>query len=144
MVRSWLLALLVALVVSLASVDGLAARRIRWTRVEAPTAEGARQVTRALRRRLVTDSRHAKWGKGPRLELSATVETLSWTAQQDVLRISMTVVARIAGGKGARSHIRLGGRLTERRKLLRQALRIVSSGLVTRLAEIARASGSGR
>jgi hypothetical protein len=48
------------------------------------------------------------------------------------------VVARIEGGKGARSHIRVGGRLRERTKLERQALKIVADGLVTRLSSLSR------
>jgi len=135
---------LLSVALLLATADASAARRVAWTQVAAPAIEHPAQIAHALRRRLVRASRHAKWGHGPRLELSARITDLTWERQQDVLRVSLTVVAKIAGGKGARSHIRLGGRPDRRRKLLRQALQIVSGGLVTRLAEIARKAAHDR
>jgi hypothetical protein len=50
------------------------------------------------------------------------------------------VVGRIEGGPSARSRIRLGGRPSERKKLEKDALKVVATGIVTRLAELARQS----
>jgi hypothetical protein len=105
--------------------------------------EDAKRVEANLRSILVKETRRAKWGDGDKLQLHARVTELVWEQDDDVLRVKVTVVARIAGGKSARSHIRLGGHLRERRKIEKQALGIVASGLVTRLAAIARA-GSDR
>jgi hypothetical protein len=97
----------------------------------------AKRVARRLKRLLGKASKNAKWGKG-KLKLSARVTQLEWEERDDVVRVSLTVVARIVGGPSARSHIRLGGRPSERSTLERDALRIVANGLVTRLAELAR------
>lgn len=115
-----------------------AAGRILWRKIVVRPGDDAKRVSERLRAALKRASRKAKWGKGSKLELSARVTRLDWETREDVLRVSCTVVARIEGGPGARSHIRLGGRPNERRQLEKQAIGIVSSGLVTRLAEIAR------
>lgn len=122
----------------LAAPDVEAARKVTWTAVEVRSGDHSKAVARDLKKLLRRETRRAKWGKGKGLELSARVSKLVWEKNDDVLRVTVTVVAKIAGGQGARSHIRLGGSPTERRKLLRQALSIVSSGLVTRLSTIAR------
>jgi len=131
-------ALLLALALLFVAPQAHAARKLKWTKVEARAGDDAKRVSATFRKLLKRQSRRAKWGKGDRLELSAKVVKLDWEEREDVLRISVTVVAKIAGGKGARSKIRLGGRLTERRKLEKQALKIVSGGLVTRLSSLAR------
>jgi hypothetical protein len=83
-------------------------------------------------------SRKADWGKGPSLQLTASITELAWEQRDDVLRLDVAVVGRIVGAKGVRSRIRVGGRLAERSKLEREALQIVATGLVTRLADLAR------
>ncbi len=137
MPRSWL-ALLLAPVLWLSAPDAEAARRVTWSTVEVSSGDDAKTVARDLKKMLRRETRRAKWGKGKKLELSARVIKLQWEKNDDVLRVTVTVVAKIAGGKSARSHIRLGGSPEQRRKLLGQALKIVSSGLVTRLSTIAR------
>ncbi len=136
----WLVFLFVPLLL-LSATDVEAARKVTWTTVEVGSGDNRKAVARDLKKLLRRETRRAKWGKGKGLELSARVSKLAWEKNDDVVRVTVTVVAKIAGGKGARSHIRLGGSPTERRKLLRQALRIVSSGLVTRLSSIARTGG---
>jgi hypothetical protein len=95
-------------------------------------------AARTLKTLLQEASRRAEWGKGRALRLSATITELTWERHEDVLRLEVAVVGRIAGGASVRSRIRVGGRPAERSKLERDALQIVSTGLVTRLADISR------
>ena len=120
--------------------DGWAARRkkVDWTAVEVRSGDDAKRVSRQLRQYLVKASKSADWGKTSKLKLSARVKRLEWDEREDVVRVNLTVVARIVDGPSAKSRIRLGARPEERRKLVRQALRIVADGLVTRLAELSR------
>lgn len=139
--RSRLLLFLLLLPLLLLCAPGEAearARRVSWTKVEVRKGDDMKRVSATLKRLLEKKSRRAKWGKGKRLKLSAKVTRLSWERHDDVLRVSVTVVAKIVGGQSARSKIRIGGRPSERRKIEREALSIVSSGLVTRLSHIAR------
>jgi hypothetical protein len=113
-------------------------KKVDWTSVEADGAADERRVEKLLRELLTEASRRADWGKGPTLKLSARVRALEWQRLDDVLRVDVTVVGRIEGGPSARSRIRLGGRPAERKKLEKDALRVVATGIVTRLAELAR------
>jgi hypothetical protein len=136
--RLFAIALAIAVMVVAAPA---AARTVRWTKVEAPAKHDAKvkkRIEKALSRLLKKASKRAKWGKGKKLDLSARITKLVYEEGDEVLRVSVTVVAKIDGGKGARSHIRLGGRPNERRKVEKDALKIVADGLVTRLSDIAR------
>ena len=113
-------------------------RRVKWTKVQVTSGENARRVSHRLRRLLEKATKRVKWGRGEPIKLRARVTKLAWEKSDDVLRVTVTVVARIEGGKGARSHIRVGGRPRERTKLERQALKIVADGLVTRLSALSR------
>ncbi len=141
--RRWFILLLTALLVLLPPAREASARRkkVNWTQIDVRPGDDAKRIKHTLRRLLVKASKRAKWGKIRGLKLRARVTKLSWEKREDVARVSVTVLARIEGGKGARSHIRLGGHNSEKRKLERQALRIVANGLVTRLAELARQRG---
>ena len=125
---------------SLVSPAAQAARtQVRWTKVEVRAGDDAKRVARTLKRLLRKATRRAKWGRGKgRIALSAKVTRLKWVEDDEVLRVSVTVVARIAGGKRARSKIRIGGRPKRRRALEKEALKIVADGLVTRLSNITR------
>jgi hypothetical protein len=116
------------------------ARGVKWTAVDVREGEDAERVAKSLRKLLERASRKADWGKGKALQLSAKVTQLTWEESGDVVRVTVTVVAKIAGGNGARSKIRLGGKPDARRKLEQEALGIVAGGLVTRLSNIARGS----
>lgn len=134
-------AIALSLVFALATPPAAAGTtRVRWTKVEVRAGDDAARVGRTLEKLLVRASRKAKWGKGDRLELTARVTKLVWEERDDVLRVTVTVVARIKGGESARSHIRLGGHPKDRRAIEQEALDIVASGLVTRLSDIARRS----
>jgi hypothetical protein len=119
-------------------------KKVDWTSVEAADAKDAKQVEQRLRKLLTEASRRADWGKGPTLKLAASVRTMRWERQGDVLRLDVTVVGRIVGGPSARSRIRLGGRPSERTKLEKDALGVVATGIVIRLAELARQSRERR
>jgi hypothetical protein len=118
--------------------DVAAARPVKWAQVEVRSGDDAGRVAANLKSLLKKASEQVKWGKGDKLELSARVTKLDWEKNDDVLRVSVTVVAKIAGGKSARSHIRIGGRVNERRDIEKEALKIVADGLVTRLSDMAR------
>ena len=135
----WLL-LVLLLLVALPAVDSAEARpsRVDWT-VEVRQGEDAKRVARTLRQLFKRASKRADWGKGGPVKLHARVAELRWQRlEDDVVRVHVTVVARIEGGKSARSHIRLGGDPARRRKLEKDALRIVADGLVTRLSAMTR------
>jgi len=131
--------LLALLLICVASDTAQAkSRGVKWTKVDVPTGQYSRRVSHRLRRLLEKATKRVKWGSGDPLKLKARVTKLTWEKSEDVLRVTVTVVARIEGGKGARSHIRVGGRPRERTKLERQALKIVADGLVTRLSSLSR------
>jgi hypothetical protein len=115
-----------------------AARTVRWKAVEVRLAEDGPRVEKTLTKLLKSATRKAKWGKGDPIDLSAKLTQLQWERRDDVLRVSVTVVARIAGKQSARSHIRIGGRPADKHKIEKEALRIVSEGLITRLSDMAR------
>ncbi|MSP23673.1 MAG: hypothetical protein EXR75_00615 [Myxococcales bacterium] len=140
-------ALVVALTLALTFAgagDARAARkaRVEWTGVTmAETTDSANRTATAalLSERLKQASKRAKWGAGTGpLKLSATVTRFDWQGTDDVVRLSVTVVARIADGPSARSHMRVGGKPDERDKLVREAFAVLADGLVTRLAELTR------
>lgn len=135
-----LLALVLAFGVMLVAPPA-SARTVRIKEVDAsksPDPQVERRIEKTLTRLLKQATRRAKWGEGDKVELSARVVKLVYEESDDVLRVSVTVVAKIAGGKGARSHIRLGGRPNKRQEVETDALKIVADGLITRLSAIAR------
>lgn len=127
--------------------------KVKWTKVDVRPGDDGSRVARILKRELERASRGEDWTKGSgksakrrkssTYSLSAKVTQLAWEKDDDVLRVSVTVVARIDDGprgkrQHVRSHIRIGGHPKRRRKLEKQALHIVARGIVTRLAEVAR------
>jgi hypothetical protein len=129
--------ILVALLVFLFALPA-EARAVKWTAVEVRAGDDSDRVAKAMRKLLERQSRKADWGKGKPLQLSAHVTQLDWEERGDVVRVTVTVVAKISGGHHARSKIRLGGKPSARRKLEQEALGIVAGGLVTRLSNLAR------
>lgn len=115
-----------------------AARKVRWDKIEVRTGDDAKRVEKRLGKLLKRATKAAKWGKGDTVKLSAKLTKLTWEKNDDVLRVSVTVVAKIIGGRGARSHIRIGGHPKDKQKLEEEALKIVSDGLITRLSDMAR------
>ncbi len=130
--------LLLAAALWLSAPHAEARGRASWTQVEVRKGDDQERVGSSLKKLLVTASKKAKWGKGEKIELSARVTKLDWETRDDVVLVHVTVVGKIKGGESARAYIRIGGRPSEKRKLEKQALRIVADGLVTRLSDIAR------
>jgi len=124
----------------MAPVEAHAKRRVEWTQIDVRKGDDAKRVSKRFRSLLRRKTRRAKWGKGNSLKLNAKITQLDWEKRDDVLRVTVTVIARIEGSKRARSHIRVGGHPKNRRKLEKEALKIVADGLVTRLADIARSA----
>lgn len=120
------------------SAHAKAVTRVRWKKVEVRAGDDARRVAKSFEKMLIAKSRRAEWGKGERLYLTAKVKRLDWEERDDVLRVTVTVVARIEGLRSAKSHIRIGGHPKKKRDLEKEALSIVAGGLVTRLSDIAR------
>jgi len=127
--------------------------KVQWDKITVRPGDDGRRVAKILKLELKRASRREDWTKGSgksakkrksaTYRLSAKVTTLDWVKDDDVLRVSVTVVARIDDGprgkrQHVRSHIRMGGHPKRRRKLEEQALQIVARGIVTRLAEVAR------
>lgn len=127
--------------------------KVKWTKIEVRPGDDGARVARILKGELKRASQREDWTKGSSksakkrksasYQLSAKVTKLTWEKDDDVLRVSVTVVARIDDGpRGKRqrvkSHIRMGGHPKRRGKLEKQALQIVARGIVTRLAEVAR------
>lgn len=114
------------------------ARKVTWDKIEVRTGEDQQRVEKRLGRLLKRATKAAKWGNGDTVRLSAKLTKLTWEQNDDVLRVSVTVVAKIIGGRGARSHIRIGGHPKDKKKIEEEALKIVSDGLITRLSDMAR------
>ena len=132
------LLLSVALLGLMASDAEAKGRRVSWNKVVVTGEPESSQVSRQFKRLLKKKTRRAKWGKGEQLTLNARVTRMQWQKSDDVLRLTLTVVGKIQGGKGARSHIRVGGRPNQKKRLRKQAFAIVAEGLVTRLSALSR------
>ncbi len=138
-----IIALAIALVL-IALAPRAEARRIRWQKIEIRKGDDATRVQKRLSRLLKNATKKAKWGRGDTVKLRARLTKLNWERHDDVLKVSVTMHARIVGGRGARSHIRIGGRPKDRAKLEKQALKIVANGLITRLSDMARTEAKKR
>lgn len=137
----WILALLLGLAAAAAPSPGHAGgkAKVEWKTIEAPAGESHDRIIRLLKPLLQASTRKASFGKGKAVVLHARV--LEWRSftQGDVHRVSCTLVGRIQGGPTAKSRISFGGKPSERASLEKQVLGMVASGVVGRLAEIARA-----
>lgn len=140
----WLLALFLALSATALPAPGHAGGRDKasWKKIEAPAGEHHDRLVRLLKPLLQSATRKADFGKSKGVVLHARI--LSWSSftQGDVHRVSCTLVGRIQGGPTARSRISFGGRPSERAALEKQVLTMVANGVVTRLAEIAKAQAA--
>lgn len=113
--------------------------RVDVAKVDVPASRpDAYRLEATLRSLIKKAARGADFGDGERILLRARLEELRHEKRGDVVRIHCTIAGRIEGGKGARSHIRYGGRADQAAKLEKQVLEMVARGLVARLAAIAR------
>jgi hypothetical protein len=112
---------------------------VEWTRVEVPEGDDAARVGKRLRALLIEASRKADFGDAAHVEASVKVVELTWEARGDVVRMTCAIVGKLKGGPVARAKIRFGGDPSKRDELEKQVLTSVSAGLVSRLAQLARA-----
>ncbi|MFO0564737.1 MAG: hypothetical protein U0263_03695 [Polyangiaceae bacterium] len=114
---------------------------IRIDRVEfAGSIQPTPGLKKYLKKRLVKESRRAKWGAGRNntVQYRFTVTELSLTEDGDVLKVRCTAVGRLPGGQAAKSHLAFSGDPKKRRQMVEHVLDIVARGVVTRLAELER------
>lgn len=112
--------------------------KVEWSRVEVPESEDAARITKVLKTALEQAAKRANFGDAKSVTLSAKLLTFTTEQHGDVLRVSCTVMGRVAGGASARSKISFGGSPDGRAELEKQVLTMVANGLVARLAQIAR------
>lgn len=122
----------------------IARTKVEWSRVDVPAGESAARLGKVLRTALEQASRKANFGSAKSITLSAKIVSFNAEQRGDVVRLSCTMMGRIAGGQSARSKISFGGSPKERAELEKQVLTMVANGLVARLAQIARAQAPER
>jgi hypothetical protein len=113
--------------------------KVEWVRVEVPEGPAAAKLTKTLKEALKTAAKRADFGKSAgTVALTARVVEMRTEQQGDVLRVTCTIMGRVAKGPGARSRISYGGSPDKREELEKQVLTMVANGLVARLAQIVR------
>jgi len=112
--------------------------KVEWTKVDLPAGDAYERAGKKLKKLLREASRKADFGKAKKVKLRAKVTELTYQQKGDILRISCTVVGRVEGTASAKSRISFGGDPNDRDGLENQVLKLVASGLVSRLAAIAR------
>lgn len=115
------------------------ATKVQWTRIDVPEGKDSARLAKLLKSLLTQAAKKADFGKLKSVKLSARIVAFSAVEKGDVLQVSCTIGGRLDGGPGARSHISFGGSPKERAQLEKQVLSMVANGLVTRLAEMAKA-----
>ena len=93
-----------------------------------------------LRTAVKSEARRLDWGAGRdnKIEIRFFVEELAIVERDGVIEVSCTAVGRLPKGKVAKSRLTFGGRPEKRNELVRTVLRIVTRGVLTRLAELER------
>lgn len=141
--RQALALLLSALGTSLAPAEALARakrQKVVWSGIIVREGEDKKRVERTLKSILDKESRKAKWGKArpDPIEARLHVTELKAVNEGDVVRITCAAAGKIEGLGVARSKFSYGGSVNERAKLEYHVLELVSRGVITRLAELAR------
>lgn len=137
----WLFAALFACA-SLAGAPDVAARphaKVEFTKVEIPKSDDAARIERRLRGYLKAAAKRADFGKAKHVEATVKVHELRWETRGDIVRLTCTVVGHLKGGPSAKSRISFGGDPAHREELEKQVLTSVATGLVARIAQMARA-----
>ena len=141
-----LLVLATALTAITATDDAHAKRRAKvvWTSVEIHGRDDAALQAR-VKKLLEKEGRRADWGKGREAPVEATVEVRELTSivEGDVVRVTCTAVGKVKGIGAAKSKFSYGGKPSDRAKLEKHVLELVSRGIVTRLADMARSQQGG-
>jgi hypothetical protein len=119
--------------------------RVIWSSIR--VREGRDQPLReaALAKILEKESRRVDWGKGRTEPVDASIDVreLDTVVDGDVARVTCAAVGRLRGAGAAKSKFSYGGRPQDRAKLEQHVLELVARGIVTRLAEMARATQPG-
>lgn len=102
--------------------------------------EDPRFVDRELRKLLLKEAKRQDWGAGRLNQIEARFQLRQLTLEQGdgALVVRATLVGRLPGGRAAESTISFGGAPHQKLALLRQVLRIVATGVITRLADLER------
>jgi len=115
--------------------------RVVWTDVTIASREKRPELERFLKQIIERQTRRTDWGarrQGP-IEARLDVTEFSAVLTKDVVRVTCTGTGKLKGGQSVRSHFSMGGRPAGRAELERQLLTMLGRGIVSRLAEIARA-----
>lgn len=148
MLRSRFVRLLAATVIATA-IGGVAASaearprrpKVVWTKVTVREGRDQDEKQKLLEKILKKEARHANWGTaeaGP-VEAQIEIRELAAVIDGDVVRVSCSGVGKIPGVGQAKSKFSFGGRPSDRAKLEKHVMELVARGIVTRLAEMARA-----
>jgi hypothetical protein len=118
-----------------------AAPRVVWTDITIASRDKRPELERFLKQIIDRQTRRADWGKARQSPLEARfdVTEFSAVAGKDVVRVTCTGVGKLKGGQSVRSHFSMGGRPAGRVELEKQLLAMLGRGIVSRLAEVARA-----
>lgn len=126
-----------------ASREAEAAKKAKvvWASITVREGDDRARHEKDLEKILKKEARRANWGTGHKspVEASITIKELTATRDGDVVRVSCTGVGRLSKGAAAKSHFSFGGLPQEQDKLEHKILELVARGIVTRLAEMARA-----
>lgn len=105
-----------------------------------PEVANARGYAKYLKKRLLKESRRAKWGAGRNnvIQYRFAVSELTIVEDGDVVRVRCTALGKLPRGQAAKSHLAFSGEARKRRQVVEHVLDIVARGVVTRLAELER------
>jgi len=140
-----LIAIAIAVVLSLGfSRAALAKPMVDVVAIElAPGATTSKDRDKRLKtmvRRLAYHAaKHLDFGKSRRVEVSFLVKELKIEEQDGLLRVTCTLVGKLKGGGSAKSRLSFGGKPGKRKQIEREVMASVTDGVITRLAEMARA-----
>lgn len=93
-------------------------------------------LDRRIRRAIHNAADRADFGKRRGVELDVRVVRYDVEVEDDFVRVTCTIVAKLKSGKVAKSHLSFGGKAAKRKKLERQVISAVADGLVIRLAHL--------
>jgi len=115
--------------------------KVVWTDISIASREKRPELERFLKQVVEQQTRRADWGAKRPSQLEARFEVTEWSAVigKDVVRVTCTGVGKLKGGQSVRSHFSMGGRPAGRGVLERQLLTMLGRGIVSRLADVARA-----
>jgi len=120
------------------------APRVVWTDISIASREKRPELERFLKQVIDRQTRRADWGPKRPVPIEARFDVTEWSAVlgKDVVRVTCTGVGKLKGGQSVRSHFSMGARPSGQGVLERQLLTMLGRGIVSRLADVARARRS--